>query len=82
MWKCRWPVRDPGTEAGTEIVSDCLRHVRVGDVCAREVVTLRSDLLNAHARRIEASHRARVVLRRPGRRNRPRSTTPAGEWRA
>ena len=163
-----------GTEAGTEFVSDHLRHVRVGDVCAREVVTLRgadtagavrawlashaagsthqgfpvvddggrltgvltrrdlldpdvpgsrtmaglvkrplavayeddslraaadhmvgervgrlpvvargdpgvlvgiisrSDLLNAHARRLDATHRARVVLRRPGRRRRDR----------
>jgi chloride channel protein, CIC family len=159
-----------GTEAGTEFVSDFLRHVRVGDAAARPVVTLqagdtlervrawlasraagsthqgfpvvdgdgrlmgvvtrrdlldpdapparrigelvkrppvvayednslreaadhmvaegvgrlavvsrqdpaqllgiisRSDLLNAHARRIEASHRTRVVLRRPRRR--------------
>ncbi|MBV9108716.1 MAG: chloride channel protein [Gemmatimonadetes bacterium] len=165
-----------GTEAGTEFVSDFLRHVRVGDAAVREVVTLaagdtleqvrawiasrvagtthqgfpvvdgggrlvgvvtrrdlldsdappsrtigelvkrppvvayednslrdaadhmvnegvgrlavvsredpsrllgiisRSDLLNAHARRIEASRRARVVLRRPSRR---RHGTPA-----
>lgn len=165
-----------GTEAGTEFVSDFLRHVRVGDAAAREVVTLaagdtletvrawlasrvagtthqgfpvvdaderlvgvvtrrdlldgeapasrtigelvkrppvvayednslrdaadhmvnegvgrlavvsredpsrlvgiisRSDLLNAHARRLEASRRARVVLRRPSRR---RYGTPA-----
>jgi len=31
-----------GTEAGTEFVSDHLRHVRVGDVCVRDVVTLRA----------------------------------------
>jgi CBS domain-containing protein len=31
-----------GTEAGTEFVSDYLRHVRVGDACARDVVTLRA----------------------------------------
>jgi len=32
-----------GTEAGTEFVSDFLRHVRVGEVAAREVVTLDAD---------------------------------------
>jgi H+/Cl- antiporter ClcA/CBS domain-containing protein len=31
-----------GTEAGTEFVSDFLRHVRVGEVAAREVVTLKA----------------------------------------
>lgn len=31
-----------GTEAGTEFVSDFLRHVRVGDAAAREVVTLQA----------------------------------------
>jgi CBS domain-containing protein len=32
-----------GTEAGTEFVSDFLRHVRVGEVAAREVATLNAD---------------------------------------
>lgn len=166
-----------GTEAGTEFVSDHLRHVRVGDACARDLVTLRgadtvegvrawlashapgsthqgfpvvdgegrlagvltrrdlldpeilqsrtmaelvkrpavvayednslraaadhmvgervgrlpvvsredpgvlvgiisrSDLLNAHARRLDATHHARVVFRRPGRRRRDRERT-------
>jgi CIC family chloride channel protein len=32
-----------GTGAGTEFVSDFLRHVRVGAVASRELVTLRAD---------------------------------------
>jgi len=45
-----------GTEAGTEFVSDYLRHVRVGDACAREVVTVRADDTAGRVREWLATH--------------------------
>ncbi|HET7462130.1 MAG TPA: chloride channel protein [Longimicrobium sp.] len=45
-----------GTEAGTEFVSDYLRHVRVGDACARDVVSLRAGDTVESVRAWLASH--------------------------
>lgn len=47
-----------GTEAGTEFVSDYLRHVRVGDACARDVVTLAAGDSVEAVRTWLASHAA------------------------
>jgi len=45
-----------GTEAGTEFVSDFLRHVRVGSVASRQVVTLAAGDSLATVREWIASH--------------------------
>ena len=47
-----------GTEAGTEFVSDFLRHVRVGEAAAREVVSLGADDTLEGVRAWLASHAA------------------------